>query len=83
MFKFIGKINTNSKITNCNKVYVKCNKHIYNLVLNANEAMENMFDDEQAMCLDGTKYGNVGRFLNHQCHGANLFDIPVQIETTD
>jgi hypothetical protein len=70
-------------MANHNKAYVDCNKHIYNMVLNAYEAMENMLNDEQALCLDGTRYGNVGRSLNHKFHGADLVDIPVQTETTN
>jgi hypothetical protein len=46
------------------------------MVLDANETMENLLDDEGALCLDGTMY-NISRFLNHQCHDANLFDIHI------
>ncbi|KAI5011817.1 hypothetical protein ZWY2020_014058 [Hordeum vulgare] len=39
--------------------------------------------DEEALCLDGTFYGNVGRFINHRCRDANLAMVPVQVETPD
>jgi hypothetical protein len=36
-----------------------------------------ILDEEEALCLDGTLYGDVTRFLNHECHDANLLDILV------
>jgi len=42
--------------------------------------MENLIDDERALCLNGIVCNNISRFLNHQCYDANLFDIPIQIE---
>ncbi|XP_044968019.1 histone-lysine N-methyltransferase SUVR4-like [Hordeum vulgare subsp. vulgare] len=39
--------------------------------------------DEEALCLDGTFYGNVGRFINHRCCDANLAMIPVEVEAPD
>jgi hypothetical protein len=41
------------------------------MALDANEAMENLLDDEASLCLDGTIYNNVARFLNHRV--ANIF----------
>jgi hypothetical protein len=43
--------------------------------------MKNLLDDEEVLCLDGTRYDNVSKLLNHQCHEANLLDIPIQIGT--
>ncbi|KAL1199645.1 putative inactive histone-lysine N-methyltransferase SUVR2 [Cardamine amara subsp. amara] len=40
-------------------------------------------DDNKALCLDGTQYGNISRFINHRCLDANLIEIPVHVETTD
>jgi len=48
--------------------------------LDANEAMEMLLDDKEALCLDATTHGNIARFLNHECHDINLVDILVQIE---
>jgi hypothetical protein len=64
-----------------NQVYVKCNKHAYNILPNVNENMKNLLNDEEVLCLDGTRYDNVNIFLNHQCHEANFLDIPIQIGT--
>jgi hypothetical protein len=76
-------------MAHCNEVYVKCNKHAYNILPNVNENMKNLLNDEKVLCLDGTKHDNVNRFLNHQCHDANLLDLhdanlldlPIQIGT--
>lgn len=54
VFEFIGNIITNSKMANYNCSYGDYNKHIYNMVSNVNEVMENMLNDEQVLCLDGT-----------------------------
>jgi hypothetical protein len=43
--------------------------------------MENVLGDEGVLCLDGIVYNYISKFLNHQCHDANLFDILVQIES--
>jgi hypothetical protein len=47
------------------------------MVLDVNETIENLLDDEGVLCLDGAMYNNISRFLNHQCHDANLFNIHV------
>jgi hypothetical protein len=51
VFEFVGKIITNSKIAHRNQVYVKCNKYSYNIFLDADENMENLLNDEEALCL--------------------------------
>lgn len=45
VFEFVGEIVTNSEMALHNKTYVECKKHAYNMVLNANEAMENILND--------------------------------------
>ncbi|CAH2046532.1 unnamed protein product [Thlaspi arvense] len=37
----------------------------------------------EALCLDGTQYGNISRFINHRCGDANLIEIPVHVENMD
>ncbi|VAH34582.1 unnamed protein product [Triticum turgidum subsp. durum] len=44
---------------------------------------EGVLRDEEALCVDPTFYGNVGRFVNHRCYDANLVIIPVEVETPD
>jgi ABC-type dipeptide/oligopeptide/nickel transport system ATPase subunit len=48
--------------------------------LDANEGIEILLDDEEALCLDATTHGNIVKILNHECHDANLVDILFQIE---
>jgi hypothetical protein len=79
MFEFVGEIVTNSKMAIHNKTYVECKKNAYNMVLDVDEAMDNMLDDETTLCLDGIVYNNVAKFLTHRCHDANLIKIHVQI----
>jgi len=50
-------------------------------MLDANESIEKILDDEEVLCLDGTLYGDVTRFLSHECHDANFLDILVQKES--
>ncbi len=64
-----------------NKVHFEHHQHTYNIMLDANESIEKIPDDEEVLCLDGTLYGNVTRFLNHECHDANFLDILVQKES--
>jgi len=65
VFEFVGEIITNLEMVICNKIHVECRKHAYNMVLDVDEAMENLLDDEATLCLDGIIYSNVARFLNH------------------
>jgi hypothetical protein len=60
VFKFVGEIITNFEMDDCNKYYVECPTHAYNMVLDANEAMENVLNDEEVLCLDVTVYNNIG-----------------------
>ena len=39
---------------------------IYSLQIDADWAVECVLDDDSALCLDASRFGNVGRFLNHR-----------------
>ncbi|CAA7017501.1 unnamed protein product [Microthlaspi erraticum] len=52
-------------------------------VLDAHWGSEELSGDNKSLCLDGTQYGNISRFINHRCLDANLIDIPVHVENTD
>lgn len=41
-------------------------KQSYPVVLDANWSPEGVMKDEDALCLDATCYGNIGRFINHR-----------------
>ncbi|XP_024008310.1 probable inactive histone-lysine N-methyltransferase SUVR1 [Eutrema salsugineum] len=51
------------------------------VILDAHWGSEECLEDDKSLCLDGTGYGNISRFLNHRCLDANLIEIPVQVET--
>ncbi|XP_010457434.1 PREDICTED: probable inactive histone-lysine N-methyltransferase SUVR1 isoform X1 [Camelina sativa] len=53
------------------------------VILDAHWCSEEWLEDDKALCLDGTCYGNIARFLNHRCLDANLIEIPVYVETPD
>ncbi|KAL4190532.1 hypothetical protein AMTRI_Chr07g76180 [Amborella trichopoda] len=55
-------------------------RHTYPVLLDADWCTEGVLKDEEALCLDATHFGNVGRFVNHSCGDANLVEIPVEIE---
>ncbi|CAO2211861.1 unnamed protein product [Urochloa humidicola] len=58
-------------------------KHMKQVLLDADWSSGGVLRDEEALGLDGTFYGNVGRFINHRCYDTNLVQIPVEVETPD
>ena len=42
-------------------------RHTYPVLLDADWGSEGVLKDEEALSLDSTFYGNVGRFINHRC----------------
>ncbi|CAN8267660.1 unnamed protein product [Cochlearia groenlandica] len=51
--------------------------------LDAHWGPEGVSGVNKALCLDGTHFGNISRFINHRCLDANLIEIPVHVENTD
>jgi hypothetical protein len=41
-------------------------RHMHQVLLDADWGSESVLRDEEALALDGTFYGNVGRFINHR-----------------
>uniref|UniRef100_A0A2P2MMV9 Histone-lysine N-methyltransferase SUVR2 isoform X1 n=1 Tax=Rhizophora mucronata TaxID=61149 RepID=A0A2P2MMV9_RHIMU len=56
-------------------------RHTYPVLLDSYWWLKGDINEEEALCLDATFYGNVARFINHRCLDANLIEIPVKIET--
>ncbi|XP_065867993.1 histone-lysine N-methyltransferase SUVR4-like isoform X1 [Euphorbia lathyris] len=82
--EYIGEIVTNLELYDRNKERaIKQEKHTYPVLLDADWGSERILKDEEALCLDATEFGNVGRFVNHRCCDSNLIEIPVEIETPD
>lgn len=88
--EYVGEILTNTELHKRNtELYGKNNKkagkarHTYPVNLDADWGTEGVLNDEEALCLDGTFYGNVARFMNHRCIDGNIIAIPVEVETPD
>ncbi|ONK70811.1 uncharacterized protein A4U43_C04F1780 [Asparagus officinalis] len=81
--EYSGEILTNMELHERTACATRNEKHTYPVLLDADWAAEGILEDEDALCLDATHYGNVARFMNHRCCDANLIEIPVEIETPD
>lgn len=81
--EYVGEILTNTELYERNMKSSGNEKHTYPVLLDADWGSEGVLKDEEALCLDGTIYGNVARFINHRCFDANLVEIPVEVETPD
>ncbi|KAI7746401.1 hypothetical protein M8C21_033631 [Ambrosia artemisiifolia] len=79
--EYVGEILTNTELYERNKQGRKNERHTYPVLLDADWGSERVLEDEEALCLDATHFGNVARFINHRCHDSNLIEIPVEIET--
>lgn len=64
VFEMTGEILTNAEMAIRNLVVD--DGQSYALQLDADWATERKLDDNTALCLDSTHYGNVARFLNHR-----------------
>ncbi|XP_034916083.1 probable inactive histone-lysine N-methyltransferase SUVR2 isoform X5 [Populus alba] len=84
--EYVGEILTNKEFYERKMQRATSNKtekHAYPAVLDADWCLKGVVNDEEALCLDATFYGNVARFINHRCLDANMIEIPVKIETPD
>ncbi|ESW19200.1 hypothetical protein PHAVU_006G104500 [Phaseolus vulgaris] len=81
--EYVGEILTNMELYDRIMEESWNERHTYPLTLDADWGSEKGLKDEEALCLDATYNGNVGRFVNHRCYDANLIDIPVEIESPD
>ncbi|OEL34616.1 Histone-lysine N-methyltransferase SUVR4 [Dichanthelium oligosanthes] len=81
--EYVGEVVTNKEL--CERTSQKAQKAMYTypVDLDADWGSEGVLKDEEALCLDATLFGNVGRFINHRCYDANLVEIPVDVETPD
>lgn len=81
--EYVGEILTNTELYYRNTQCGHNVRHTYPVLLDADWSSERVLEDKDALCLDATHYGNVGRFINHRCYDSNLIDIPVEVETPD
>ena len=71
--EYVGEILTNTELYERNTELSGKNnqktgkaKHTYPVLLDSDWGTEGVLKDEEALCLDGTFYGNVARFINHR-----------------
>ncbi|GKV01753.1 hypothetical protein SLEP1_g14284 [Rubroshorea leprosula] len=76
--EFVGEVLTVSEFYSRKTV-----KHTCPVLLDAYWGLKGALEDEEALCLDATFYGNAARFINHRCLDANLIEIPVEVETPE
>ncbi|XP_043704356.1 probable inactive histone-lysine N-methyltransferase SUVR2 isoform X2 [Telopea speciosissima] len=81
--EYVGEVVTNTELYERNMRSSGKERHTYPVLLDADWGSEGVLNDEEALCLDATFYGNVARFVNHRCSDANMVEIPVEVETPD
>ncbi|PKU75873.1 Histone-lysine N-methyltransferase SUVR4 [Dendrobium catenatum] len=81
--EYVGEILTNIELYDRTIQKTGGARHTYPVILDADWGSEAGLRDEEALCLDATFFGNVGRFVNHRCFDANLVEVPVEWETPD
>ncbi|KAM0891934.1 hypothetical protein ACQ4PT_026097 [Festuca glaucescens] len=81
--EYAGEILTNNELYERNNQETANARHTYPVYLNSDRQTEDILEDDTALCLDATFYGNVARFINHRCNDANIIEVPVEIETPD
>ncbi|XP_028555664.1 probable inactive histone-lysine N-methyltransferase SUVR1 isoform X1 [Dendrobium catenatum] len=81
--EYVGEILTNIELYDRTIQKTGGARHTYPVLLDADWGSEAGLRDEEALCLDATFFGNVGRFVNHRCFDANLVEVPVEWETPD
>lgn len=64
--EYVGEILTNTELHERNEQSSGTERHTYPVLLDADWGSEGILNDEEALCLDATFYGNVARFINHR-----------------
>lgn len=65
--EYVGEIVTNQELyERNNERAAKKEMHTYPVLLDADWGSERILEDEEALCLDATEFGNIGRFINHR-----------------
>lgn len=64
--EFVGEILTNKEWHQRKIQSTRSGKRPYPILLDADWGTKANLKDEDALCLDATKYGNVARFINHR-----------------
>ncbi|PNT69085.1 probable inactive histone-lysine N-methyltransferase SUVR2 isoform X3 [Brachypodium distachyon] len=62
----VGEILTNTELYERTNQKTTESRHKYPVLLDADWVTESVLEDDHALCLDATFYGNVARFINHR-----------------
>ncbi|XP_062191430.1 histone-lysine N-methyltransferase SUVR4-like [Phragmites australis] len=81
--EYAGEVLTSAELYERMIQNARNGKHMHQVLLDADWGSEGILRDEEALSLDASFYGNVGRFVNHRCYDVNLVQIPVEVETPD
>lgn len=65
--EYVGELLTSTELHERTSQNVHNGRYMYPVLLDANWGSKGLLKDEEALCLDATFYGNVGRFINHRC----------------
>ncbi|KAK8945583.1 Histone-lysine N-methyltransferase SUVR4 [Platanthera guangdongensis] len=71
--EYVGEILTNIELYDRTIKETGGARHTYPVLLDADWGSEAGLRDEEALCLDATFYGNVGRFVNHRYQILDLY----------
>jgi len=63
--EYVGELLTNTKLHEMTTQNMHSAR--YSVLLDAGWGPDGVLKDEEALCLDATFCGNVGRFINHRC----------------
>lgn len=66
VFEYVGEIVTNAELMERRGTAKLGTSDAFTLALDADWRSEQMVSDEVALCIDGTYFSNVARFLNHR-----------------
>lgn len=66
VFEYVGEIVTNAELMQRRGAAKLGKSEAFTLALDADWQSEEMLSDEVALCIDGTHFSNVSRFLNHR-----------------
>lgn len=64
--EYVGEVVTNTELDERNRGSRGKERHTYPVQLDADWGSESILNDDFALCLDATTYGNVARFMNHK-----------------
>lgn len=64
--EYVGEIVTNTELQERNMQIVGNERPAYQVLLDAENGSEGVSKDEESLCLDASRYGNVARFINHR-----------------